>query len=887
MTIAAGTRFGRYEIRSKIGEGGMGEVYLARDAQLGRDVAIKVLPSGLAADTDRLRRFEQEASAAGALSHPNILIIHHVDTHEGAPYIVSELLEGETLRQRTSRAPVAQRRAIDYATQIAHGLAAAHEKGIVHRDLKPDNIFITKDGRTKIFDFGIAKLTQPEGKHSQTEIPTRRIDTDPGVVMGTVGYMSPEQVKGRDVDHRSDIFSFGAILYEMLSGRRAFHGESAAETMSAILTVDPRDLSETNQNISPALERLVNRCLEKDPPARFHSASDLAFALEALSGSTSLATQTIVAPATTPQWFKRHALTGWIIAASAILLAIIVFASAYFRSPTKPELTKASFYISPPESAGFSTASDYISPDGRRVIFPAVKDGKRELWIRSIDSLETQRLPGTEDATQVFWSPDSRFIGFFASGKLKKMEVTGGPATTLTDGVGVHGGAWNRDGVIIFGPNIAGPLYRMSSAGGPATQITTLDTARNETVHAWPHFLPDGRHFLYLARSALREKSAIYVGSVDGKESKFVISADSTPAYAPPGYLLFLRERTLMAQPFDAEKLQVTGDPFPIAEQVGFNPANGRAFFSVSDNGVLVYRTRVFNDNQLAWVDRTGKQIAPIGSPGQILSVALSPDDKRIAETRADNQSGAQDIWIIEQQRETRFTFDPANEASPVWSPDGSQIAFNSSRAGAFDIYVKASNGAGNEELLVKSNNQKGPHDWSPDGRYILYGELDPKTNVDLWILPLFGDRTPYAFLQTPFAEGQGRFSPNGRWVTYSSNETGTTQVYVRPFQALGGQRMVSTTGGAQPKWRADGKELFYLSADRKLMTVDANEGDNSITFGSPKPLFEVRAVVGAPGSLLYAPTREGQRFVVITPIEESSPSPLTVVMNWTAGLKK
>jgi eukaryotic-like serine/threonine-protein kinase len=351
--------------------------------------------------------------------------------------------------------------------------------------------------------------------------------------------------------------------------------------------------------------------------------------------------------------------------------------------------------------------------------------------------------------------------------------------------------------------------------------------------------------------------------------------------------LLFVRERTLMAQPFDADKLQVTGDPFPVAEQVGFNPANGRAFFSVSENGVLVYRTRVFSDTQLAWFDRTGKQISQTGSAGQIISIVLSPDNKRIAATRADNQTGAQDIWIIEQERETRFTFDPANDASSVWSPDGSQIAFNSSRAGAFDIYIKASSGAGNEELLYKSNNTKGPHDWSPDGRYLLFGELDPKTNVDLWVLPLFGDRKPYVFLQTPFTEVGGRFSPNGRWIAYNSNESGTSQVYVRPFLASGGQRMVSTNGGSLPKWRADGKELFYLGADRKLMAVDVNEGDSTITFGSPKPLFETRAVPAAPGSSLYAPSRDGQRFLLITPVEESSPSPLTVVVNWTAGLKR
>jgi eukaryotic-like serine/threonine-protein kinase len=889
MTIETGTRLGRYEIRSKIGEGGMGEVYLARDTQLGRDVAIKVLPSTYSQDRERLHRFEQEACAASALNHPNILSIYDVGMHDGAPYVVSELLEGQTLRQRIGGTRLSQRKVIDYALQIARGLAAAHDKGIVHRDLKPDNLFITNDGRVKILDFGLAKLTGvADVELSQTSIPTRRVDTDPGKVMGTVGYMSPEQVKGRPVDHRSDIFSFGAILYEMISGHRAFHGDSPAETMSAILREDPPDLSATNGNVSPTLERLVNHCIEKTPEERFHSASDLAFALEALSGSTSLATQAVTAPAIPSDWIRRHALLGWIVAAVATVLSIGTLVAMYFRRTPVTESPATRFYVSPPESTTFSGASQFISPDGRRIVFPVLnKEGKRELWVRSLDSLEAQRLPGTEDGGQAFWSSDSRFIGFFAGQKLKKIEISGGPPTTLADAVSSHGGAWSRDGVIIFGPSIAGPLYRISSAGGPATPVTSLDTTRNEIIHSWPHFLPDGRHFLYLARSATRENSAIYVGSVDSKETKFLINADATPAYAPPGYLLFLRERTLMVQPFDADRIQLTGDIFPIAEQVGYNPGNARAFFSVSDNGVLAYRTRVFSDTQLVWFDRTGKEISQVGTTGQIATVMLSPDDKRAVVSRIDNQSGATDLWLLEQERETKMTFDPANDSSPVWSPDGSQIAFNSSRSGTNDIYVKSSTGGGNEELLLKSNNQKGPHDWSSDGRFIVYGEFDPKTSVDLWILPLFGDRKPSIFLQTPFVEQQGRFSPNGHWIAYSSNESGTFQVYVRPFPASGGQWMISTNGGGQPRWRSDGKELFYLGPDRKIMAVEIKEDGESFAAGNPKPLFETRATAILPGGSIYAVTGDGQRFLVITPIEESSPSPITVVMNWTAGIKK
>ncbi|HEY2919512.1 MAG TPA: hypothetical protein VGK77_11020, partial [Candidatus Binatia bacterium] len=543
---------------------------------------------------------------------------------------------------------------------------------------------------------------------------------------------------------------------------------------------------------------------------------------------------------------------------------------------------------SPPETTSFSTASDFISPDGRRLVFAAInKDGKRQLWIRSLDSLDAQPLPGTEEATQAFWSPDSRFVGFFVGTKLKKVEISGGPVTTLTDAVAGHGGAWGGGGVIVFGPNVGGPLYRIPSAGGPATPVTTLDATRNETIHAWPHFLPDGHHFLYLARSTIREKSGIYVGSLDANDAKFLVNADSTPAYAPPGYLLVLRDRTLMAQLFNADKLQLTGEPFPIAEQVAFNPANGRAFFAVSDNGVLVYRTQVFAATQLAWFDRTGKQIAQVGTPGQIPTMALSPDGKRVIASRFDPQSSGSDLWLIEQGRETRFTFDPATDSGPVWSPDGSSVAFNSTRLGVSNIYAKPASGAGNEELLLQTNNSKTPHDWSRDGRFIIYGDTDSKTSVDLWVLPLFGDRKPFIFLQTPFIESQGRFSPNGRWIAYTSNESGTVQVYVRPFPPTAGQWMVSTTGGNQPRWRGDGKELFYLGTDRKLMAVDVKEDGNTFTAGNPRILFEMRVIFAVGGAPAYDTTRDGQRFLAVTPLEETSPSPLTVVLNWTAGLKK
>ncbi len=445
MTVAQGTRLGPYEVIAPLGAGGMGEVYRARDTRLGRDVAVKVLPATFSADPDRLHRFEQEACAAGALNHPNILIVHDIGTHDGSPYVISELLEGETLRARISVAMLPQRRAVDYALQIAHGLAAAHDKGIVHRDLKPDNIFITKDGRVKILDFGLAKLTQADGDQSQTDIPTRRVDTGPGVVMGTAGYMSPEQVRGVKIDHRSDIFSFGAILYEMLSGHRAFHGESAADTMSAILKEDPPDLSGTNHNVSPALERLLDHCLEKNPEERFHSARDLSFALEALSGSSTTSTETVTTSAFRPRWAERRELVAWSLVA-LLIVSVVALAIIHFNRADIEEKQTTRFYVYAPEKLIFAGAVDFVSPDGRHLLFSANStDGKLRLWIRSLDSLDAQPLAGSEDARQAFWSADSRSVGFFTGGKLKRIEISGGPAQTLADAQTNRGGAWNKE----------------------------------------------------------------------------------------------------------------------------------------------------------------------------------------------------------------------------------------------------------------------------------------------------------------------------------------------------------------------------------------------------------------------------------------------------------
>ncbi|HET6668872.1 MAG TPA: protein kinase [Pyrinomonadaceae bacterium] len=706
MTIATSTKLGRYEIRSKIGEGGMGEVYRARDTQLGRDVAIKVIPSSVAVDKDRLRRFEQEACAAGALNHPNILVVHDIAAHDGSPYVVSELLEGETLRKRTANTPLNQRRAIEYALQIANGLAAAHDKGIIHRDLKPDNIFITNDGRVKILDFGLAKLTQLDGDQIQTDVPTRRVNTDPGVVMGTVGYMSPEQLKGHGVDQRSDIFSFGAILYEMLSGRRAFHGESAAETMSAILKEDPPELSDSNKNVSPALERLVHHCLEKNPEGRFHSARDLAFALEALSGSTT-SSETAMAAALPAARRPGRDWLPWAIAGAAVLLAAAAVAWPYFRRSPSGEITESTRFIIPMPDKALILTPPVISPDGRRIVYRLnTEDGKELLWVSWLGSFDAQALVGTDGGSQPFWSPDSRSVGFFANSKLKRIDVSGGSVQTLCDAASNVSGAWSRNGTIIFSRGVASGLYRVTTAGETPVQLTQVDASRNEVEHTFPYFLPDGRHFIYLVRNAQPQNSAIYVGSLDSKETKSLLQVHSSTVYAPPGYLLFVRENTLMAQAFNADTLDLKGEAFAVAEQAMRNPMIGRAMFSVSENGVLVMRSGVVNSNQLIWFDSAGKQLGAVTPPGGYNMPALSPDEKSVAVSRADLLTGtASDIWLINLERGTqiRLTDDPATDNYPAWSAAGDRITFLSNRNRQSSIYVKLSNGSAVEEPLVSS----------------------------------------------------------------------------------------------------------------------------------------------------------------------------------------
>ena len=892
MPITPDLCFDHYEIIAPLGAGGMGEVYRARDSRLNREVAIKVLPTDFGQDADRLRRFEQEAHATSALNHPNILTVYDFGSHEGNPYLVMELLEGEELRAQLDNGALPVRKAIDYAQQITNGLAAAHEKGIVHRDLKPENLFVTNDGRVKILDFGLAKLKPQQRTSAGSEIATQKQITSPGTVMGTVAYMSPEQVHGQNLDHRSDIFSFGIILFEMLSGQRAFTGDSQVEVMNAILKDDPPELSETNAKISPQLEKIVRRCLEKKPERRFQTASDLGFALEALATpSSSGASRTdVVRPLDPVATSKRGG--GWReriawIAASVLALALGV---VYFnRSATDTHAVRLSF--TPPENVAFDNQLDdsvVVSPDGRMLAFTGrTSDGKKQLWVRPLEALDAQALPGTENATCPFWSPDSRSLGFAAQGKLKRVDLASGRPQVLC-GVGLlRGASWGLNSVILFAEG-SGVLWQVSATGGEPKSATNLDTARGETSHNHPFFLPDSRHFLY--RSAAKDGNGVFVGSLDSNATKQVLSDDSRVAYAPPGWLLFARNGALTAQAFAVDALALKGEPIPVSKPSD-SLRGDQSPFSVSTSGTLIWQGGRQHEYQLVWFDRQGTQDGGAGPPSSTshgYAPRFSPDGKQVVIHRSAPPTST-DIWMIDLARNllTRRTSNTAPEQSPIWSPDGSHIGFYSGVAGSGIVQI-AANGLGKEELLLKGG--AAPTDWSADGRFILYTPRNAKTRFDIWVLPLFGDRQPFPFLNSEFDEYRAQLSPDGRWLAYVSDESGNYEVYVQPFKPAGnetsGKWRISTNGGNQPRFRRDGRELFYVAADGQMMAVALKPSGATFEFEAPKALFKTHMFTGTSlYGIDYDVTADGQHFLIGTLMGE--PSPISVILNWTAGLKK
>jgi serine/threonine protein kinase/Tol biopolymer transport system component len=881
MTLTTGAKIGPYEIVGLLGAGGMGEVYRGRDARLGRDVAVKVLPANLAADTDRMARFQREAQVLASLNHPHIAALYGLEEFGGVRALVMELVEGPTLDERIKAGPIPLDEALPIAKQIAEALEAAHEKGIIHRDLKPANVKLTGDGAVKVLDFGLAKALDdtPAPGSDAANSPTLTMGaTTAGTILGTAAYMSPEQAKGRPVDRRADIWAYGVVLMEMLTGKPLYSGETAQETLAAVLLTSP-SFDKLPSATPPSIRKLLRRCLEKDPKRRLQAIGEARIAIEEAASE---------APAE-----PRASASGlpWLIAASAVLCALAV-SFVHFRETTPTERVLR-YSIAVPEKSRIDTFA--VSPDGHYLAIAAAGTGKRQLWVRPMETLAAQPLRGTEDATYPFWSPDSRSVGFFAEGKLKRIDVNGGPAQTLCDASVGRGGTWSRDGVIVFSV-ATGALQRVAAVGGVPAAVTKLEGTGS---HRFPEFLPDGRLFLYYNSSG---QGGVYVASLDSQSTRKVLADRSSFAWLPApagsrnGYLLFARETTLMAQPFDEKTLQPAGDLFPVAEQVSIGPHTPHAQASISSNGVLVYwGGGGFGENQLAWYDRTGKPLRSVGAPASIENLALSPDERTVALTRRGSSTGA-DIWLHELARgaDTRFTYD-ANNHQPVWSPDGRRIAYYSLRSGLPDLYLKDASGAGKDEILLASGQPKFPTDWSADGRFLLYAEITGKTMLDLWVLPepgSAGHGKPVPFLQTQFNETQGQFSPDGRWIAYASDESGRYEIYVRPFPPGAGKWKISISGGEFPRWRHDGKELFYLSPERKLMAAAVKAGPGAervFEVSAPETLFDSHAASTNPGFnyFSYAVAADGKRFLVNTTVGEAAESPLTVVVNWLAAVKK
>ena len=896
-----------YKILEELGRGGMGEVYKAEDTKLNRMVALKFLSKNLLTSEENKARFIQEAKTTSALNHPNVCTIHDIQEHEGQQYIVMEYVDGKNLRD--IKRPLSIKQVADIGTQVAEGLAAAHDQGIVHRDIKPDNIMIRKDGIVQIMDFGLAKL---RGGSTLTK---------EGSTVGTLAYMPPEQLQGNEVDARSDIFSLGAVLYELVSGHLPFNGEYESAIIYEIINSYPEPVSIFREDVDPELESIIMECLEKDPNERYQSARELAknlkrFRRDSSRQRISRASANYNVPqgplavretsqTSTQVSAKRQSnreRIAW-ISAIVFLIAFISIAYFYFTTP-KPDKRTIRASILSPDDADFSFTIGgrdgghmAISPDGSKLAFVATDSlGQNHLWVQPLNALSGQRLTGTEGAYYPFWSADSRFIAFFADGKLKKISSAGGPPVTICDAANGRGGDWNLEDDIVLAPDYNGPIYLVPAGGGTPQMITKLDSSLNQQTHRWPRFLPDGKHFFYFARTSAGAKSendAIYVASLDGKINKRLVMAQSNIDFAL-GYLIYIRENTLMAQPFDEKELALDGDAVPIAEDLNYSDGYSRGVFSLSQNGMLVYQSgNSAAGRKLAWFDRTGQETGAIGQADDYdQTSSFSPDRKKIAIAIFDAANRNRDIWIHDLKRntQTRFTFDPANDQYPVWSPDGSQVIFASSRKGQFDLYQKNSSGVGSEKLVLESDINKIPWDWSSDGKFITYTSLgNTKTKQDLWILPLTEEETgkspePKPFVVTEFDEGWARFSPDGNWIAHESDESGRWEIYIRPFPGPGGKWQISANGGEYVYWRGDGKEVYYQSSDSKVKATEIGISGSAIEVGTEQMLFDLP---GASASNIMDVSPDGQKFLINVPVVEQSKAPLSLVTNWDAGLKK
>jgi serine/threonine protein kinase len=892
MPIQSGSKLGPYEIVSAAGAGGMGEVYRAKDTRLDRIVAIKVLPGHLSSDPALKERFEREARAVSALSHPGICTLHDVGTQDGVDFLVMEFLEGETLEQRIEKGPLPAAEILRIGGEIAEALEKAHRQGIIHRDLKPSNIMLTKAG-AKLFDFGLAKRGDTNTLASAlTEMTTSQKKlTSEGSIVGTFQYMAPEQLEGADADQRTDIFAFGEILYEMAAGQPPFKGKTKASLIASILSSEPAPLTSLQPLTPPGLDRIVRICLEKDPDERFQTVHDLKLQLQWLSEGGSLAG----VPAPVAHRRKHRETLAWALA-GALLLVTAVSAFVVWRvTSTPPQVLHAS--ILPPEKAnlvaiGIGGSPAVISPDGKMIVYGAMgPDGRALLWLQRLDAITPQPLSGTETGTYPFWSPDSRYLGFFTQSALKKIDVTGGPPQTLCDANQGRGGAWNKDNVILFGLR-EGSLMRIPAAGGPPVAITKLNRANNEGTHRWPLFLPDGKRFLYMSgpNGNDNNRNVIMLGSLDGKEDRQVLGASSNVQFAE-GYLLYRRENTLMAQPFDAKKADFTGDPVPLIEHIRFDGSVSRAIFSTSDTGILVYQSGLANaGSKLVWFTRAGKSDGALGDIGLFYNVGLSPDGKRLATTLVEGTASSTDVWMYDVNRRirTRFSFSPDREFIPVFSPDGKQVVYNEDvGARGYVVKLRPADGSAPEQAITKTNPQNlAALDWSRDGKYLLCVGRGQGTNsgaLDIWALPMGGDRTAFPVLQDEFIKDSAMFSPDGKWVAYQSNESGRDEVYVAPFPGPGAKFQVSNNGGRLAKWRKDGKELYYISLDQKMMAVPVTLNSASVEPGAPQELFPVRV---PPIRAVYSVGPDG-RFLINTIGEATDTVPISLFTNWSSTLRK
>ena len=878
--LPVGFRIGPYQIEDVLGAGGMGQVYSAMDTRLGRRVAIKFLSAAVADATGR-RRFQREAQMASSLNHPHILTVHDAGEFDGRQYLVTEFVDGGTLSEWARRQKRQPREIADLLAGVADGLAAAHAANILHRDIKPANVLVAKSGYAKLADFGLAKLAAGVIPGEATS-PSAEAATRPGVIVGTIAYMSPEQASSRAVDARSDVFSFGVLLYELLAGHRPFAGSTDLELLQNITHGAPQPLGE---EVPPMLRMAMEKALEKDPDDRYQSMRELAVDLRRFTRAK-VAEPLPRAETQAPARVRFGAKHLWLLCAIGITALLAIGSALWIRGRVATGRQPVKFTFGAPvdtELITTGTVSAALSPDGQRLAFIVQeRSGVSAIWIRPLDSEHSQRIAGTDDASSLFWSPDGQFLGFFAQGRLKKIALAGGPPQNICISRAGLGGTWNSSGDIVFNPRNRAPLMRVPASGGTPQQLTTLDTGRQENSHRWPSFLPDGRHFLFTARSSEKRNTAIYIGSLDSKDTKRLLTEQSNAVFTLPGDLLFVRDGTLMAQHFDVRRLELSGEAFPVAANVLHTRPSAEAFFTASiGGGVIAYSEATPSMVQLTWFDRRGKKAAAEGPRGSYTSPRISPDGKLSAIVIPDSDTGNRDIWVADLKTglHTRLTSNPANDWYPVWSPDGKYIAFASDRTPRSSIYRKAIDGSPEEGLLVPGPDRGGAFltDWSRDGRYLLYQVDTPDGGIDLWTFPLV-DRKPRPFLATQFQEIGAKFSPDGKWVAYASNESGAMEVYVTPFDRPGKQR-VSTNGGSQPAWRSDGEELFFLSRNI-LMSVGAKTDGDTLRLSAPAPLFQVCQIEeSGSGSADYDVTTDGQRFLFPCQLRDSEKPSITVAI--------